>query len=88
MPRKAKLLDYFIGLGEGSSFFDTDVRFKDNLMDDDLAVITVGKISCVLGGGLVAGQTVEGYVDSAVAKIADELEKRFETQRASALGEG
>ncbi len=64
-----------IGLGAGSSYFDAMVSFKDNLKDSDLAVMEVDRNSWVLGGGIAAGQTVEGYMDKAAKKIAEELAK-------------
>ena len=67
----------FIGLGAGSSYFDASVQFKDNLQESDLAVLKVDKNSWVLGGGLAAGQTVEGYMNEATKKIADQLEEKL-----------
>lgn len=71
---------FLIGLGAGSSYFDADVSFKDNITDNELAVLKVDKNSWVLGGGLAATQTVEAYMNEAARKIANELAKSFEQQ--------
>ena len=76
-----------IGLGAGSSYFDADVEFKSNLSGEDLAILKVDKNSWVLGGGLAAGQTVEGYMNEAAKKIAEELEKSFVLVHPAPMGE-
>lgn len=63
----------FIGMGAGSSYFDADVLFTDNLSQEQLAAVQVDKNSWALGGGLAAGQTVENFMKGAAKEIAKEL---------------
>ena len=62
-----------IGLGAGSSYFDADVVFSDNPSGRKLGQISTDKNSWFLGGGLAAGQSVEGFMQGAAEKIAREL---------------
>lgn len=64
---------FLIGMGAGSSYFDADVLFTDNLSQKQLAEVQVDKNSWALGGGLAAGQTVENFMKGAAKKIAKEL---------------
>lgn len=65
----------WIGLGAGSSYFDAVVEFHDGSSDALLGTILVDKNSWVLGGGLAAGQTPEGFMREAAHKVAEELRK-------------
>ena len=62
-----------IGLGAGSSYFDADVVFSDNPSGRRLGQISTDKNSWFLGGGLAAGQSVEGFMHGAAKKVAKEL---------------
>lgn len=70
-----------IGFGAGSSYFDADVRFKDNKTGSEFGMLKVDKNSWVLGGGIAAAQNVDGYMKGAAKKIASELAKAKETNR-------
>jgi hypothetical protein len=62
-----------VGCGAGSSYFDADVVFKDSESGNEIATLKVDKNSWGLGGGIAAGQTVEGYMDEAAKKLSKEL---------------
>ena len=64
-----------IGMGAGSSYFDADVRFKDNITGSEIGFMKVDKESWGLGGGLAATQSVEHFMQGAARKIAKELSR-------------
>ena len=66
---------FWIGMGAGSSYFDADVKFSDNISQEELGIVKVDKNSWWLGGGLASGQTVEAFMQVAAEKIAKELVK-------------
>lgn len=68
-------LRFMIGMGAGSSYFDAVVRFTDSETGEVLGELTVDRNSWVLGGGFAAGQTVEGFMDAAASRVAEELVK-------------
>lgn len=68
-------LRFLIGMGAGSSYFDAVVRFTDSVTGEALGELTVDRNSWVLGGGIAAGQTVEGFMEAAARRVAEELAK-------------
>lgn len=64
----------FIGMGAGSSYFDAVVNIKDAGSGDMLGTVVIDRNSWVLGGGVAAGQSVEGFMQSGAKKVADELQ--------------
>jgi uncharacterized protein YceK len=76
----------FIGLGAGSSYFDAEVLFTDNVDGENLGVMKIDKNSWALGGGIAAGQTVEGYMDKGAEKIAEEIIKARAEQNTPRTG--
>ncbi len=65
----------FVGMGAGSSYFDATVNVKDAATGNTLGTIVVDKNSWVLGGGLAAGQSVEGFMRGGAKKVATELQE-------------
>lgn len=63
----------FIGLGAGSSYFDSRVMVSDNLSKQEIGEVLVDKNSWFLGGGLAATQSVESYMQGAAEKIAKQM---------------
>lgn len=72
---------FMIGLGAGSSYFDSIVRFSDNVTGDSLGEIKIDKNSWVLGGGIASTQTVEGYMKNSAAKIVEEINEARDAMR-------
>ncbi len=67
-------LRLFIGMGAGSSFFESDVNFHDG-EGTPVGKIKVDKNSWALGGGIAAGQNPQAFMDGAADKIAEEAAK-------------
>jgi hypothetical protein len=67
-------LRFFIGMGAGSSFFESDVNFRDS-KGTIIGHIKVDKNSWALGGGIAAGQNPEAFMNGAADKIAEEAAK-------------
>ena len=67
-------LRLFIGMGAGSSFFESDVNFRDS-KGTIMGHIKVDKNSWALGGGIAAGQNPEAFMNGAADKIAEEAAK-------------
>lgn len=67
-------LRLFIGMGAGSSFFESDVNFRDS-KGAIIGHIKVDKNSWALGGGIAAGQNPEAFMNGAADKIAEEASK-------------
>jgi hypothetical protein len=67
-------LRLFIGMGAGSSFFESDVNFRDS-KGAIIGHIKVDKNSWALGGGISAGQGPEAFMNGAADKIAEEAAK-------------
>jgi len=65
-------LRLLVGMGAGSSYFDSTVNFHNGLNGKPIGSIKVDKNSWGLGGGLAAGQTPTTYMDGAAKKIAKE----------------
>lgn len=63
-------LRLLVGMGAGSSYFDSTVNFRNGLNQKPIGSIKVDKNSWGLGGGLAAGQTPTTYMDGAAKKIA------------------
>ena len=68
-------LRLMVGLGAGSSYFDSNVRFVDGGSGSVVGTMKADKNSWVLGGGIAAGQTVETFMNGAAKKVADESVK-------------
>jgi hypothetical protein len=68
-------LRLMVGLGAGSSYFDSNVRFVDGGSGSVVGSMKADKNSWVLGGGLAAGQTVETFMNGAAKKVAEESVK-------------
>ena len=62
-----------IGFGAWSSYFDATVDFKDGGTSDIIATQLVDKNSWVLGGGIAATQTPEGFMKEAAKKLAEDI---------------
>jgi hypothetical protein len=60
-------------MGAGSSYFDAILRCKDADSGQQIGEIVVDKNSWALGGGLAAGQTVQGFMEGAAKKAAAQL---------------
>jgi opacity protein-like surface antigen len=68
------MLRLFIGMGAGSSFFESDVFFRDNT-GTTVGKIKVDKNSWALGGGIAAAQNPTMFMNGAADKIAAEAAK-------------
>jgi hypothetical protein len=66
-------LRFWVGMGAGSSYFDAILRCKDADSGQQIGEIVVDKNSWALGGGLAAGQTVQGFMEGAAKKAAAQL---------------
>ncbi len=60
-------------MGAGSSYFDAVVAFGDGVTRESIGTITVDKNSWALGGGLAAGQSVQGFMRGAARSVANQL---------------
>jgi len=67
-------LRFFIGMGAGSAFFESDVNFRDS-KGATIGKIKVDKNSWALGGGIAAGQSPQSMMEGAADKIAFEAAK-------------
>ena len=67
-------LRFFIGMGAGSAFFESDVNFRDS-KGATIGKIKVDKNSWALGGGIAAGQNPQSFMEGAADKIASEAVK-------------
>ena len=66
-------LRLLIGFGAGSSYFDATVDLTDQMTGEQLGHVVVDRNSWGLGGGIAAGQTVEGFMRNSAKKIAEDL---------------
>jgi len=66
-------LRLLIGMGAGSSYFDATTDLADAETGTDLGQVATDRNSWVLGGGIAAGQTVEGFMQGAAEKIATDI---------------
>ena len=62
-----------IGLGAGSSYFDSIVLLTDNRTNESLGRLEIDKNSWVLGGIVSAAQNIEGFMRGGAKKTAAEL---------------
>lgn len=69
------MLRAIVGFGAGSSYFDANVRFIDGGSGKVIGNLEAGKNSWVLGGGLAAGQTANGFMNGAAKKVSLESVK-------------
>jgi uncharacterized protein DUF4410 len=65
----------WVGMGAGSSYLDALVEVRQGAAGTSLGSVLVNKNSWAGGGALAAGQTVEGFMEEAAKKIAEELQK-------------
>jgi len=68
-------LKVFIGFGAGSTRFDALVAVSNNQTGLELGSLIVDKNSWALGGFVAGAQNIDGFMDGAANKIADELAK-------------
>lgn len=66
-------LRMWIGLGAGSSYFDAEVYFSDNITGDALGNVIIDRNSWPLGGGVAAAQNIDFYIDEAARQITRDL---------------
>jgi hypothetical protein len=66
---------FFVGLGAGSSYFESLVEFRQGGTGELLGTMKVDKNSWVGGGGLAAGQTAEDFMQDAAVRVAEEVRK-------------
>ena len=66
------MLRAMVGFGAGSSYFDANVRFVDGGTGKVVGTMDADKNSWVLGGGLAAGQTAQGFMIGAAQKVGEE----------------
>jgi len=64
-------LRFFIGMGAGSAFFESDVTLRDS-KGSTIGKVKVDKNSWALGGGIAAGQSPQSFMEGAADKIASE----------------
>jgi uncharacterized protein DUF4410 len=66
-------LRLWVGMGAGSSYFDARVELLKGVSGELLGAIEANRNSWVLGGGIAATQTPDGFMREAARKVAEEL---------------
>lgn len=81
-------LRLWVGMGAGSSYFEARVELLKGGSGELLGTIETNRNSWVLGGGLAATQTPDGFMREAARKVAEELCTRKAGRPPAAIADG